>query len=214
MGEEDSSPHGVSEVEIAVGQTNVRIEGSESFIESQLPQILNWANKANTLASTEEEDEDSGGSDDESTQKHLPTVMEAEGGEVDQHSSVDPRMEEVAQKLNVDPSALSSHFYIDDDGVHITNPMAIQPEFALLGYCTIKEEMSGNTYHDNRETKQVLIDQEKIDIERWGSEFLYRLRSEGLIKDDPNTDRSRNKPFKITPKGHQKFINWVTSEDA
>lgn len=205
---DDEPIHSTSEVEIAVGQTSVRIEGSESFIESQLPRILDWADGASDLAAPVENESDN--SYDGSTQAPLPTVEDTEDNEVESQSLADSRMEEVAQKLNVEASALSAHFYIDDDGVHITNPMAIEPEFALLGYCTIREQLTGETYHDNRKTKQTLIDQEKVDIERWGSNFLYRLRNEGLVKDDPNTDRRRNKPFKITPKGHQKFINWVT----
>jgi len=206
-----------SQVEVTVGQASIRIEGSESFIEKELPTILDWVDSNDgEIKATEQTQEDEGTESDSDRSVSQPSLTEAANETGDESGGeAESKLVEVAYDLNVDPDKLSQHFYIDEDEntVHIQNPMEIDPEYALLGYCDIRERLTGDTYHDNAKTKKKLIDQEKVDIERWGSSLLYGLRREGYIKDDPNSDRSRNKPFKITPKGHQEFVKWINNSE-
>jgi len=209
------APH--SKLELTAGKTSVSIEGSEDFIERQLPDLLSWvgnnSQSQSEHSSGDQEDQKKGGKE-ELVQDQLPVPADAsEGGSESSSDVTDSEIKQIAQNINVDPEKLSEHFYVDSDGIHIQNPMKIDPECALLGYCTLREQITGETYHDNRETKQTLIDQEKVNISNWGSSLLYQLRRNGLIKDDPNTDRKRNKPFKVTPKGHQEFVNWVNEQE-
>lgn len=209
MSEDD--PHAISEVEVSVGQTSVRIEGSESFIERELPTILDWVDSNDGgVVQNEGSEGREAKSDQAVTQSSLPEVAskeETNASDTERQS----KLADIARDLNVNPEKLSEHFYIDEDEntIHIQNPMDIEPEYALLGYCDIRERLTDETYHDNNKTKKKLIDQEKVNIERWGSNLLYGLRRNGLIKDDPNSDRQRNKPFKITPKGHEEFVQWI-----
>jgi hypothetical protein len=204
-----------SEVEVTVGQTSVRIEGSESFIERELPTILDWVDSTDgsteKARGTQEPESESSGV---TTQPSLSEAVSEDQSESSDEEA-ESKLAEIARNLNVDPDKLSKHFYIDEDenSIHIQNPMEIEAKYALLGYCDLREHLTGDTYHDNNKTKKKLIDQEKVDIQRWGSSLLYNLRRNGLVKDDPNADRERNKPFKITPKGHEEFVQWVNETE-
>jgi hypothetical protein len=204
-----------SEVEVTVGQTSVRIEGSESFIERELPAILDWVDSTDgsteKARGTQEPESESSGV---TTQPSLSEAVSEDQSESSDEEA-ESKLAEIARNLNVDPDKLSKHFYIDEDenSIHIQNPMEIEAKYALLGYCDLREHLTGDTYHDNNKTKKKLIDQEKVDIQRWGSSLLYNLRRNGLVKDDPNADRERNKPFKITPKGHEEFVQWVNETE-
>lgn len=211
----EDSPEKPSEVEVTIGQTSVRIEGSESFIERELPTILDWVDS--TDGSTEQARGTQESESELSGVTTQPSIDEAVSEDWSEPSDgeAESKISEIASDLNVDPDKLSEHFYIDEDekSIHIQNPMGIEPKYALLGYCDIREHLTGETYHDNNKTKKKLIDQEKVDIGRWGSSLLYNLRRNGLIKDDPNADRERNKPFKITPKGHKEFVQWINEAE-
>lgn len=189
-----------SEIEIVVGENRVRINGSEEFISRELSTVLNQIDMENGVNYDEQKDKQQG-----------------ESGDIEDNISGDDELSsdisQVANKINVNPSSLAEHFYTDEDGIHIHNPMDIPPKYAVLGYCTIKEELDNITYHNNTETKKKLIDKEKVDIERWGGELLHSLRQGGYIKDDPNTTKSKNKPFKITPSGRKELINWINEDD-
>ena len=208
MDEEDEPPL-KSAVEIKMAGTEVRVEGPGEFVREELPFVLEWVDETYDLAEagviddSEPRDDDDGDGDVQ--------VVEQQG--LTQFSPVPAEnkseITQVANVLNVDSDQLSEHFYIDDDGVGIQNPREIEPKYALLGYGIIRKELSGETYLDNSATKEKLIDHEMVDIDRWGSKFIYKLRQDGLIKDDPNTDRQRNKPFKITPKGFDEFAQWL-----
>jgi len=208
---------GHSKVEIALGESSIMIEGSEQFIQDELPGIMGWVRE-----SAEEMDLGSAtqcvGGDGEAEPEGKQATLEESGPTRDEEKEEESEEEsgalaEVADSIGVDAGDLQEHFYVDNGEVHIQNPMATEPKYALLGYCTIRSELTGETYHPNKETKEHLIDNEKVNIENWGGTLLYGLRRSGLIKDDPQTDKGRNRPFKITPKGHREFVNWVTNGD-
>lgn len=202
-----------SSVEITIGRNNLRIEGSEDFISSELSTILDRID----LGPQPEID------DKEGSNKALSTEQEPSGNgaspqeEIDEDSTekeaADSQLRKVADRINVPYESLSKHFYLDDDTVHIHDPREIESKYALLGYCTIKEELTGDTYHDNTEIKKKLIDDEKVNIEDWGGTLLYSLRKSGYIKDNPNSQKSRFKPFKITPSGREEFVDWLNEDD-
>jgi hypothetical protein len=211
-----------SVVEINFGENRVRVEASEEFITEELKSILEWTTQTIEQVEIEEETEEETDSRHErAEQTSLVEVTEESTEEVeDQDEKTEAELEngadelaEIAQSLNVDEEKLSSYFYMDGEGTHIKDPLEIDPKYAFLGYCLIEKERTGDPYRDNRRTKEVLIDREMIDINRWGSTFLYRLRNDDLIKDDPNSDKGRNRPFKITPKGHREFVNWLQKEE-
>jgi hypothetical protein len=150
----------------------------------------------------------------EDPEPEMESHREGEEREPDETEDVtyeaeDSGLHKVAKRLEVDYQQLTEHFYIDDDGIHVHSPLNIEPKYALLGYCTIKEILSDDIYHDNKETKDKLIDVEKVEIDQWGRELLPNLRSTGLIKDNPNVDQDRNKPFKITPSGRRELVEWL-----
>ncbi|MEZ3144030.1 hypothetical protein [Halobaculum sp. MBLA0143] len=122
-------------------------------------------------------------------------------------------LREATDTLDVDPVALAEHFYVDDAGTHVDDPLGIDPKYALLGYGPIEKERTGDPYLDNQETKQTLIEDEMLDIDNWGGTLLYGLRQDGLIKNDPTSDKQRNVPFRITPKGGREFVEWLEGDD-
>lgn len=206
-----------SVVEISVGQNQLRVEGSEEFISDELSKILDRVDMTAPPALPAEAD---GG--EEAVESEVskpgeqaklfdePAPNQADTGE---DSDTDTELSEVANRLNVEPNAISEYFFIDGDEVHIQDPMNIQPRYALLGYCSIKEILTGEQYHDNAATKKKLIDVEKVNISEWGGNLLYSLRQEGLIKDNPHTDKKRNKPFKITPPGREELVKWLNEDN-
>lgn len=208
-----------SEVEIHLGENRIQIGGSEEFVSKELSDILEWVSEHQGTLARDTSTTDSATTSDEAEPATPPdqstfteTINEGtEDPEVDAEEGIeetDP-LEKVADSINVDADKLREKFYIDSDGVGIQDPRSIKPKYALLGYGVIKQELDGVTYLDNTETKKKLIDQERVNIDRWGANFLHHLRRNGLIKDDPNTDRKRNKPFKITPKGFEEFVEWI-----
>ena len=214
----ESTDEANSEVNIQVGSNRVHIAGSEEFIIDELPKILDWVSQADITEEsvTAEESvngEEEGNSDGRLDQTTLLPAPE-EGKPEKATDGAISKIEEIAMSINADPEKLSDHFYTDDDGIGVQDPRHIDPTYALLGYGIIKKELTGDAYLDNTETKKKLIDHEMVDIDRWGPNFLHQLRRKGLIKDDPNTDRKRNKPFKITPKGFDEFINWLENEES
>jgi hypothetical protein len=208
-------------IDVEFGQTRVRIEGSEDFVSDELPNVIQLVQENRELVSSpqesDEQEEQSPPGQDSSGAETPPLAEFREADEAEpveeEPSRENDRMAKVAESLGVEREKLSSHFYIDDDEIHIQHPRDIDPKYALLGYAVLHKELTGENYLDNRETKEKLIDHEMVDIDRWGSNFIYRLRQEGLIKDDPNTDKQRNKPFKITPRGFNEFLDWLEEND-
>jgi len=198
-------------VEINIGQNGIRLEGSEDFLAEELSTILD---RVDLTARASPEVSEQAKQDDNQAAVQSSQQSLSEDDEVDEGVDAgveDSALDVVAKRLpKVDADDLEAHFYIEDEEIHIQDPMSIDPKYAFLGYCTIREIMTGEQYHDNNETKKKLIDIEKVNIESWGSVFLYHLRQNGLIKDDPHTDKKRNKPFKITPTGREEFLTWLT----
>lgn len=205
-------------VEISVGSNRLKVTGSEKFISEELETILDKvdmtshsspiaAESDGGTASLEPESEKSG--------KQSKLFEETETGKSGPTEEVggNSELSRVASRINVNISSLKKYFYIDGEEVHIQDPMNIKQKYALLGYCTIKEIVTGEQYHDNAETKRKLIDVEKVNIGDWGGELLYNLRQEGSIKDNPNTEKQRNKPFKITPNGREELVNWLNEDN-
>lgn len=145
-------------------------------------------------------------------------AFDSEESEEKQHTSAEakvakPGLSKFADRANVDASKLEEHFYIDEEEIHVQDPLQIEAKYAVLGYCSIREVLDEDPYHDNTETKKKMIDVEKVNIDSWGRKLLPNLRSAGLIKDDPNTEMSRNKPFKVTPKGRKEFVEWLNEDN-
>lgn len=207
-----------SSVEISLGNNEIRISGSEEFISGELESILekiDLTKDSESLGSTKQTLE--GDSEEETTIEQANLKGRTIEGTENLESEKDP-LNVVADDLNVDVTSLKRHFYVEEveNGeeydVHIQDPTGLPNKFAFLGFCTIREVLNDQIYHENVEMKRRLIDVEKIDINNWGGTFLYRLRNDGLIKDDPNTNKKRNKPFKITPSGRQDLIDWLKSQ--
>lgn len=199
-----------SSIELSIGQNDLRIEGSEEFISQELSTILDRVDLT-------EQQNGIGESGSEPEQVTLDDVDRNGDSSTEEsnssNSETNTRLAEVADSLNVKTDSLTKHFFLDGDDIHIQDPMNIEPKYALLGYCIIREEMTGDKYHENTATKEKLIDGEKVNIEEWGSSFLYNLRRSGYIRDDPNSKKGRNKPFKITPSGHKEFVQWLNEDD-
>lgn len=201
-------------VEISIGDNQLRMEGTEDFLSNQLSEVLDrldlskqFESGANGDSRTATKNQDQGEVSQDGSE--TPTSEDDDGGPPEDGDS---ELHKVARRLEVDYEKLAEHFYIDEDGIHVHNPLKIEPKFAALGYCTIKEIVFDEIYHDNKGTKDKLIDIEKVEIDQWGRNFLPDLRSEGLIKDNPNVDRDRNKPFKITPSGRREFVEWLNED--
>lgn len=213
MSEEDSK----SVIEITLGPNEIHIEGTEEFVSSELETVLERIDIAESVGSSDIPSPNEQRNSKEQVQREQTGLLDQEfqpneQGDKKEESEPDP-LETVANRIQVDSEQLKKHFYVEESQegyeVHIYDPTQISSRAALLGYCTIKEILTGETYHDNQHTKERLIDEEKVDINGWGSQFLYNLRRDGLIKDDPSTDLSRNKPFSITPKGREWFVSWL-----
>lgn len=200
-------------VEISVGETQLKVEGSEEFISEELSKILDQVDMAASTVPTE-----SGEHSPSETTKPRDQPKSLEHSEAEQPKTTTDKyansnLAKVADRLNVESSALEEYFVIDEGNIRIRNPMDIEPKYALLGYCSIQEILTDDQFHDNNKVKKKLIDVEKVDINEWGRKFLYRLRNQELIKDNPNTNKQRNKPFKITPSGRKDLINWINENN-
>ena len=203
-----------SVVEIVFGSNEVRVKGAEDFVSDELERILDRIDLAQSVEPKEEpkqrERENTPGQQVPLDEQDFRPEQE---NETTVETDSDP-LQKVSERINIPERALLEHFYVEEKesgmDVHIQDPISIPGKIALLGYCTIREELTGTTYHDNQKTKKKLIDVEKVDIDSWGRKFLHRLRKDGLIKDNPNTDKKRNRPFKITPKGRQEFVNFLS----
>jgi hypothetical protein len=217
---DDKKADSKSVVEIDMGHNRVRVEASEEFISQELESILQWTSDYTGSVESEPVRDDS--EEEEGVQQTSledlgtePSEEKALHSHTEEESNehISDEMEEIARSLNVDPSELSKHFYLDSTGAHIQDPTKIEPKYAFLGYCLIEKERTGESYRDNQETKKTLIDEEMVDIDRWGSTFLYRMRNAGLVKNDPRSDKKRNQPFKVTPKGHREFVSWLEENE-
>jgi len=218
MSEDDEK----STVEIVIGQNRVHIEGTEKFVSDELSTILDRISLAHSEKPSEpsrQTSDSNNGATDGTPGQQVPLSEEGfttEEAEMSGDDAEPDPLKKVAEAINVPVETLRKHFYVEEDNseldIHVQDPTKISAKYALLGYCTIREVLLGETVHNNKETKKKLIDVEKVDIDAWGRKLLYRLRQKGYIKDDPNTDRSRNKPFKITPQGRKEFVDWLRDE--
>lgn len=200
-------------VEISIGDNQLRMEGTEQFLSDELSKVLDRIDLSENAELKTGEDQKVKPEEPEPDKKSESESKKSELGDYETSSEeADSELHKVAKRLGLDQEVLAEHFYIDDDGIHIQSPLDIEPKYAVLGYCTIKEILSGDTYHNNKETKDKLIDIEKVEIEKWGSNLLYDLRSGGLIKDNPNVNQDRNKPFKITPSGRRELVEWLNED--
>ena len=211
--EEMSKDESLSSVVISIGQNELRIEGTESFISNELSNILDRIDLSSQSQMDTKDAIDKAGSMDEEASENGASPSTRSEEDLEEEVDDSSPLKKVAERINVPYGALSEHFYLDEDEIHIQDPRNIEPKYALLGYCTIKEELHGKTYHENTETKKKLIDNEKVNIEDWGGTLLYNLREGGYIKDDPNSSKSRFKPFKITPSGREKLVDWLNEDD-
>lgn len=206
MGEQTS---GNAAVKIVVGQNEVEIEGSEDFISEELSTVLE------TLDLETQPD----GVVSNGHQPQSGTVEETSNGashsdaESDTTDSADSssNLEYVASKLDVEVDSLKRYFFVDDGELHIENPLNIPPRFALLGWCTIENERKGKVTFENLSMKDKLVSQEGVEIDGWG-DFVYNARRRGDIRDDPDSDQNRNKPFRLTRDGREAFIEWLEED--
>ena len=225
MSDKENEGNSKSVVEIGIGDNKVKIKASEEFISKEIDSILSWTKESiNKVGEEQVVGSDSKIADNEAEEKSLEDFKGEEGEENKKQKAKETdenkndnsdggKISQIADRLGVDSEKLSEMFFISEDNVHIQDPLEIDPKYAFLGYCLIRKHITDDSYRDNKRTKEVLIDREMLDITRWGGTFLYTLRQEGLIKDDPNSDRRRNKPFKITPKGHREFVQWLENQD-
>lgn len=198
-----------SVVELSIGGNNVHIKGSEDFVSEQLSTVLSEvefngqakdisnpsASKDNINSSNTEVD-----SSDESTEE-----------DAEDHS----QLAEVARSIGVEPGELRRYYFVDDKGaLHLENPLNMDPKYAFLGYLTIENERTGKQVFDNTGMKETLVSQEGIDIgdKTWGG-FIRNARRRGDIRDDPDTDQERNKPFRLTRAGREEFVEWLNEDD-
>lgn len=208
-----------SSVEIVIGPNEIRINGSEKFVSEELEALLEKVDLTKSVEPLGTQTP-SGMARVEKEELIEHDQEDGENAVSSSESSIHDPLNRVAESLNVPPGGLKDQFYLDEtedneDGeleIHIMYPTKIPQKYALLGYCTIKEELTGQTYFDNKATKEKLVDGEKVPIEYWGRKLVHNLRNEGLIKDDPNSDKKRNRPFKVTPKGRSQFVEWVRQQ--
>lgn len=180
-----------AEVLVESGNNKVKITGSEDFISENLEEVLGRLTQSETETTTiESTDEKAVDSEEE-----------------------DSLIKKLSKAQNLNPEKMSNLFYVDEETeeIHIDDPQKIPPKYALAGYCALRETLTGETKVPNSETKNILIDREKMEIDEWGSKFLYTLRKSGWIK-DASSDKSRNKPFKLTPKGLRNLREWLDED--
>ena len=193
-------------VELKIGRNEVRLEGTEEFISQELSTILEKID----LVSQQQDNLE--GSLESGQSTHSDEDIEVNSSDSDKEpSESEGVLKSVAKKLGVDIDIINDHFYIDNGDIHIANPLDIEPKYALIGYCIMKEYKDDEIYHDNLETKRKIIDSEKVNVERWG-DLLSNLRRSGHIKDDPSYQGERNKPFKVTPKGQKELVEWINED--
>lgn len=216
--EEKSKSQQGSVVELSLGENHLRIEGSEEFIGNQLETVIDRLDLSHqeTRASSQVEDSEKTTQEDDGVRdRELDDFQETESEEDDGATlASDDRLKKVAEEINADYDKLSQHFYVDDDGPGIHDPRNIEPKYALLGFCVIEKVLNGKNTFGNREMKTRLTDDEMVPIDNWGSQFLYNLRRAGVIKNDPNSDKSRNVPFKLKPQGIHEFVEWVNNQNG
>jgi len=204
-------------VEISIGGNQLRMEGTEEFLSNELSEVLDRVDLSASAdeqvnGATESQPLDSN-PEPEGKNEPVSEEIEEEEETASESESTDSEIQRVAKRLDVDVEKLSAHFYVDEEEIHIHNPLNIEPKYALLGYCTIKEILTEDIYHDNKATKDKLIDVEKVPIDEWGRNLLPNLRNAGLIKDNTKVDRDRNKPFKITPSGRRELVEWLNENN-
>lgn len=195
-------------VDLKYGDNHLRIEGPKEFVERQMDTVLEQIPLKNS----------SKANGNSQTEAHVPPTQAPLDAEYDSHEeepeSPDDDLKLVADELSVDYEKLSEEFYVDEDGPGVRNPRQIDPEYALLGFCTIQKVLDGQTVFDNLGMKERLMEDEMVPIDRWGSSLLYNLRRKGLLKNDPKSDKSRNQPFKITPDGIAQFAEWIEEKET
>lgn len=200
---------GNPQVELRIGGNEVKLQGSEDFISKELETILQNVDLSNSNGNTKPQDEEDSS---ESESRDLDDT-EDDNREEDSDTDYHPAIVAVADKLSVDPAKISSHFYIEDENIHIHDSYSMPHRHALFGYCMLRTEMTGETIFDNPDTKRKLVEEERVPIDEWGGSFLHSLREENLIKNDPNSDKQRFVPFKIAPRAEQRFRDWLVDED-
>lgn len=205
-----------SVIEIELGQNRVKLEGSESFISDELDNVIQLVQEYQQTIQDSPTAVEARNPGEQATFEELdqPAQPQQENSDAKPAGVEDDPLQQVATSLNLPYDELSRHFYVEGEEIHVQDPRNINPKYALLGYGIIRKHLTGETYLDNRATKEKLIDGEMVDIDRWGSKFLYQLRNNGLIKDDPNSDRGRNKPFKVTPSGFDEFSSWLEGSNG
>lgn len=221
MSQEENGRGSNAHVEVSIDGAEVSVRGSEKFVREEIESIADLAADLAEASDAKQDSHDGNqaGSDEHrqlgshTTKKSDSSKNELPEGEEQKESVVRGELTEVAQSLNVDPGALGEHFYVDDEGTHVDDPLEIDPKYALLGYGLIEKERTSEPYLDNQETKKTLIEQEMLDIGDWGGSFVYGLRDDGLIQNDPRSEKKRNVPFRITPKGRKEFVEWLSDDD-
>ncbi|MFC7325496.1 hypothetical protein ACFQMF_12995 [Halorubrum rutilum] len=191
-------------IDLAIGRNQIRIEGSESFVSDEMETILDTIDLRKG-----EQNPSSRGTESTELQDFDDNSEVDSTNEADTNKS---ELSEIAESLGVELSRLRRHFFIEDGNIHVENPLNIPPRFALLGYCTIENERKNTTTFDNTEMKEKLINGEGVEIDGWG-DFIYNARRRGDIRDDPNTDQSRNKPFRLTRDGRESFLDWLNDNE-
>ena len=182
-------------IDITIGNSEIHIEGSEKFVSRELSTVLE---KVDIEHQSQTKDID-GQTSQESSQT---------SAEIEEPEDLEGELNKVADGLGVDSNKLKKHFFIDDNDLHIENPLNIPARQALLGYCTIENEWTGKTTFENRPMKTKLVEQEGVEIDEWG-DFIYNARRRGDIRDDPSSSQQRNKPFRLTRDGRDAFLAWL-----
>lgn len=195
-----------SEIELSIGGNDVHISGSEDFVSEQLSTVLSELEFDDPTTPRPD------GAISRSANRESDVDPESKMDEVtDDHSGFD----KVAESLDVGPELLQKYFFISSDGeLHLENPLNMEPRYALLGYLTIETERTGKQVFDNGGMKNKLVSEEGIDLgdSTWG-DIVYNARRSGDIRDDPDTTQERNKPFRLTRDGREKFIEWLNEDD-
>lgn len=194
-----------AEVNITVGQNKIELVGSEQFISDELSDILEKVNIQKGVKNSSEDSEiptEPDNSESNSSNDELDNSVNKSNSD----------LEVVAESLGVDIGKIRQYFYIENDELHIENPLNIEPKYALLGYLSIENERQNKTTFDNLGMKDTLITKEGVDIDSWG-DFIYNSRRRGEIRDDPDSEQSRNKPFRLTRAGREEFIHWINEDN-
>lgn len=197
-------------IEMSIGENTILLQGSEDFISSELQTIFDNID-FEVVSSSTSPDSSGEESSDGTVEAGGEGTGDSESGTSESHSAIST----IADRLSIDSSLISTHFYVEDENIHLHNPYDITHKYALIGYCMLKREITGEDVFEQSITKEKLIEQERVPINDWGGKFMYRLRENGVIKNDPSSNKQKNIPFKITPKAEGQFKEWlVSNEDA